>query len=181
MSQATVVVPAEAETSESTAYKAGEASEAARNAASEAGLATAKAEAAASAGNQANDAIAGLAAGVAALATQTNEGLAALNARVETTEHQLAALATATAAAIDEIAEDEDGEELTDDYGTLNPDEPFPCLCASRDCRGHVLPDDMLRLGETWNALAREAFFLIPSLPQPLWEIMPDRAVNNAC
>ena len=72
------------------------------------------------------------------------------------------------------------GEELTDDYGTLNPGEPFPCLCASRDCRGHVLPDDMLRLGETWNTLAREAFFLIPGLPQPLWDIVPDRAAIEA-
>jgi hypothetical protein len=67
------------------------------------------------------------------------------------------------------------GEELTDDYGTLNPHEPFPCLCSARDCRNQVLPDDMIRLGESWNTLAREAFFLIPTNPQPLWEIVPDR------
>ena len=72
------------------------------------------------------------------------------------------------------------GEELTDDYGTLNPAEPFPCLCGSHDCRGRVLPDDMLRLGETWNTLAREAFFLIPHVPQPLWAIVPDRAQIEA-
>lgn len=72
------------------------------------------------------------------------------------------------------------GEELTDDYGTLNPLEPFPCLCSARDCRGHVLPDDMLRLGETWNSLAREAFFLIRKVPQPLWEVLPDRELVEA-
>ncbi len=72
------------------------------------------------------------------------------------------------------------GEELTDDYGTLNPGEPFPCLCSSRDCRRHVLPDDMLRLGETWNSRAREAFFLIPTVPQHLWEVVADRDLIEA-
>ncbi len=72
------------------------------------------------------------------------------------------------------------GEELTDDYGTLNPNEPFPCLCGSRDCRGHVLPDDKFRLGENWNRQAREAFFLIRSVPQPLWEILSERPAIEA-
>jgi hypothetical protein len=67
------------------------------------------------------------------------------------------------------------GEELTDDYGTLNPGEPFPCGCASPDCRGHVRPDDMTRFADRWDAAAREAFFLIRSVPQPLWEIVRDR------
>ena len=68
------------------------------------------------------------------------------------------------------------GEELTDDYGTLNPGEPFPCGCASAECRGQVLPDDMTRFGHGWNTAAREAFFLIPAVPQPLWEVVRDRA-----
>jgi hypothetical protein len=72
------------------------------------------------------------------------------------------------------------GEELTDDYGTLNPDEPFSCLCAASACRGAVLPDDMLRLGETWNTLSREAFFLIRQVPQPLWAMVPDREIIEA-
>jgi len=67
------------------------------------------------------------------------------------------------------------GDELTDDYGTLNPAEPFPCRCGSAQCRQDVLPDDMLRLGEHWNRASREAFFLIPKVPQLLWEIVRDR------
>lgn len=67
------------------------------------------------------------------------------------------------------------GEELTDDYGTLNPSEPFPCLCSAPDCRGRVLPEDKLRLGEEWNRLAREAFFLMRTVPQPLWEVLTER------
>lgn len=68
------------------------------------------------------------------------------------------------------------GEELTDDYGTLNPTEPFPCYCGARDCRAHVLPDDHVRLGTEWNRLGREAFFLIRTVRQPLWEVLTERA-----
>ncbi|MBW8780958.1 MAG: SET domain-containing protein [Verrucomicrobia bacterium] len=66
------------------------------------------------------------------------------------------------------------GEELTDDYGTLNPLAPFPCLCGAHDCRSHVLPDDFTRLGDHWNTAAREAFFLIPSVSQPLWPVVSE-------
>jgi hypothetical protein len=68
------------------------------------------------------------------------------------------------------------GDELTDDYGTLNPADPFPCACGHASCRGKVLPDDMLRHGEAWNEAARVAFFLIPSVAQPLWYLLSDRA-----
>ena len=68
------------------------------------------------------------------------------------------------------------GEELTDDYGTLNPLTPFSCLCGASGCRRQVLPDDFARLGDRWNTLAREAFFLIPTVAQPLWDILSDRA-----
>lgn len=72
------------------------------------------------------------------------------------------------------------GEELTDDYGTLNPSEPFPCLCGAHGCRGRVLPDDMTRLGDHWNRLAIEAFHAIPRVAQPLWEIVSQRAEIKA-
>lgn len=69
----------------------------------------------------------------------------------------------------------EAGEELTDDYGTLNPSEPFPCVCGAEACRGAVLPDDHVRLAEGWNTLAREAFFRIPTVAQPLWDVLDER------
>src|SRR4051812_13423698 len=72
------------------------------------------------------------------------------------------------------------GEELTDDYGTLNPTEPFSCLCGATACRGEVRPDDHLRQGVHWNNLARDAFFLIPTVPQPLWEIIAERPIVEA-
>lgn len=72
------------------------------------------------------------------------------------------------------------GEELTDDYGTLNPTEPFPCLCGARDCRGQVLPGDKFRLAEEWNRLGREAFFLIRTVAQPLWDVVGEKAEIEA-
>ncbi len=72
------------------------------------------------------------------------------------------------------------GEELTDDYGTLNLGEPFPCVCPKSSCRGHVLPDDFSRLAPRWDTLAREAFFLIPTVEQPLWDIVSERAEIEA-
>jgi hypothetical protein len=75
--------------------------------------------------------------------------------------------------AVRDIAAD---EQLTDDYGTLNPTEPFPCSCGDHACRGNVRPDDHVRHGPRWNTLAREAFFLIRTVPQPLWPVVPERA-----
>ena len=73
------------------------------------------------------------------------------------------------------------GAELTDDYGTLNPAEPFPCACGRPGCRGQVLPDDHVRLGDAWNRAARDAFFLIRTVPQPLWDVLVERpAIESA-
>jgi hypothetical protein len=61
------------------------------------------------------------------------------------------------------------GEELTDDYGTLNISAGFVCQCGSHDCRRHVYPDDPLRLAEVWDRRTASAFGLLSSVPQPLW------------
>lgn len=61
------------------------------------------------------------------------------------------------------------GEELTDDYGSLNLTEDFPCRCGSPACRGTVRPDDMSRLALTWDRRLRAAFRSLLSVPQPLW------------
>jgi hypothetical protein len=67
------------------------------------------------------------------------------------------------------------GEELTDDYGTLNLDESFPCLCGAPNCRGSVEPDDPERLAAVWDGLTSAAFPLIPLLEQPLWELIAEK------
>jgi hypothetical protein len=67
------------------------------------------------------------------------------------------------------------GEELTDDYGTLNLRQDFHCACGLASCRKIILPDDMERLSEEWDAAVREAFPLISAVQQPLWPLLKEK------
>lgn len=67
------------------------------------------------------------------------------------------------------------GEEITDDYGTLNPEEPFTCLCDATNCRGSVGPDDPARYAAEWDSLIASAFPAIRSVAQPLWELVREK------
>lgn len=69
------------------------------------------------------------------------------------------------------------GDEITDDYGTLNPEEPFDCLCGAPNCRGSVRPDDPQRYAAAWDALTAEAFSLIRTIEQPLWELVTEKGM----
>ena len=69
----------------------------------------------------------------------------------------------------------EAGEELTDDYGTLNPRETFFCACGTPGCRKVVQPDDFLRLWVHWDNQLRAAFQQLRSVPQPLDRFLKDR------
>lgn len=60
------------------------------------------------------------------------------------------------------------GEELTDDYGTLNLRENFSCRCGRKNCRRMVQPDDLMRFWERWDAALRSSFPEIPLVAQPL-------------
>jgi uncharacterized protein len=67
------------------------------------------------------------------------------------------------------------GDELTDDYGTLNIEEPFACLCGTPGCRGTIRPDDPLRLAPEWDALTSDAFAFIRTVQQPMWELVREK------
>ena len=69
----------------------------------------------------------------------------------------------------------EAGEELTDDYGTLNLEETFECACGKPNCRGQIMPDDISRLADDWDARLRLLFPLIPQLEQPLWPLVHEK------
>jgi uncharacterized protein len=66
------------------------------------------------------------------------------------------------------IRDIEIGEELTDDYGSLNLREPFPCQCGKNDCRRIIQPDDLTRFWQPWDEALRAAFAEIPLRRQPL-------------
>jgi hypothetical protein len=67
------------------------------------------------------------------------------------------------------------GEELTDDYGTLNIDVAFSCRCGSPRCRKVIRPDDLLAYGDRWDALIADSFFRLSSVEQPLWELVREK------
>src|SRR5262249_16020897 len=67
------------------------------------------------------------------------------------------------------------GEELTDDYGTLNLDANFECRCGFDDCRRVIRPDDPLKYAEVWEAVVAERFTLIGAVNQPLWPLVKEK------
>ena len=73
------------------------------------------------------------------------------------------------------------GEEITDDYGSLNLEYGFACRCGSPRCRGQIRPGDLLTFAGEWDRLVAEPFSLIRSVPQPLWPFLEERdAVEDA-
>lgn len=66
------------------------------------------------------------------------------------------------------------GEQLTDDYGTLNIDHAFTCLCGSPRCRGRVLPDDAARMADRWDRDIAASVPLLGAVEQPLWELLAE-------
>lgn len=60
------------------------------------------------------------------------------------------------------------GEQLTDDYGTLNIEAAFECLPEEGTDRTCILPDDLVRHHEEWDRLLLEAFPDVLRVAQPL-------------
>jgi len=60
------------------------------------------------------------------------------------------------------------GEELTDDYGYLNLNEPFDCLPEPGTSRKQALPDDLLFFSSHWDNLLNQAFKHFNDVDQPL-------------
>lgn len=60
------------------------------------------------------------------------------------------------------------GEQLTDDYGSLNIDEPFECIPEEGTDRKLVYPDDLLYYYEEWDQKVIEALKHLYDVEQPL-------------
>jgi len=60
------------------------------------------------------------------------------------------------------------GEELTDDYGYLNLDEPFECIRELGTSRTRVMPDDILHFYPEWDEKAIGAMQFFNQVEQPL-------------
>lgn len=72
------------------------------------------------------------------------------------------------------------GEELTDDYGFLNIDEPFDCIPERGIRRTKVRPDDLLRSHKKWDKLLLEAFGHFEQVEQPLAVLLSPAVKNKA-
>jgi uncharacterized protein len=64
------------------------------------------------------------------------------------------------------------GEELTDDYGYLNIEEPFEVLPEEGTDRTVVYPDDLLRYYKVWDEQLLGAFPQLINVSQPLFHIL---------
>lgn len=64
------------------------------------------------------------------------------------------------------------GEEITDDYGLFNIDEPFPVSCANGHCRKTVYPNDIDTFSDKWDALLKNCIMNIFKVEQPLFPLI---------
>jgi hypothetical protein len=64
------------------------------------------------------------------------------------------------------------GEELTDDYGYLNLEEPFEVVPEPGTNRNVVYPDDLLRYYPMWDEKLLSAFPQLLKVEQPLFHIL---------
>ena len=64
------------------------------------------------------------------------------------------------------------GEQLTDDYGTLNVEEPFKCFKEEGTNREIVYPDDLLKYYKEWDEQVIEALAYFHQVKQPLLHLI---------
>ena len=67
------------------------------------------------------------------------------------------------------------GEELTDDYASLNLETDFECDCGCPECRGTVRSDDALRLVDHWDEQVAGVFPRLREVEQPLWTFVNEK------
>lgn len=72
------------------------------------------------------------------------------------------------------------GEELTDDYASLNLTGSFECCCGTGACRGTVRAEDAVVYADRWDAIMGEAFPPIAQVDQPLWPLVNGKEIEDA-
>ncbi|MDX1805689.1 MAG: SET domain-containing protein [Paenisporosarcina sp.] len=71
------------------------------------------------------------------------------------------------------------GEQLTDDYGTLNIDEPFECITEEGTERRIVYPDDLLTYYEEWDQQVLSAIKHFFDVEQQLFHLVRPEFVGK--
>jgi uncharacterized protein len=73
----------------------------------------------------------------------------------------------------------EAGEEITDEYGLFNLQEPMPVDCGCRQCRKVIRPGDISRMAAGWDRKVIAALAGFSVVEQPLWHLV-DRRTQRA-
>ncbi|MBK9452234.1 MAG: SET domain-containing protein-lysine N-methyltransferase [Bacteroidetes bacterium] len=71
------------------------------------------------------------------------------------------------------------GEQLTDEYGIFNLEQPMECFCGSPKCRGMVGKEDFKKLYPEWDTLILEALPLMSEVAQPLWSLIDEETLKS--
>ena len=71
------------------------------------------------------------------------------------------------------------GDEMTNDYGTLNIIEAFECANGPHPERDRVCPDDLSRFHFLWDQQIHEAFYLLPKIVQPLNDFLTHHQLDE--
>ncbi|HYF70135.1 MAG TPA: SET domain-containing protein [Ohtaekwangia sp.] len=71
------------------------------------------------------------------------------------------------------------GEELTDDYGYLNVEQPFEVLPEEGTDRLVIYPDDLLRYYHQWDEQLLQAFPQLLNVEQPLFHVLTQSVKNK--
>lgn len=79
------------------------------------------------------------------------------------------------------IRDIQQGEELTNDYGSLNLEFQMECSCRAPGCRGVTQPGDFENLAPQWDKLLQMAFPQIAKVDQPLWSRLADPDLVLGC
>jgi len=72
------------------------------------------------------------------------------------------------------------GEELTDDYGYLNLEEPFEVVPEPGSNRTVVYPDDLIRYYAVWDEKLLAAFPELEKVDQPLFHLLDAATAQKA-
>ena len=72
------------------------------------------------------------------------------------------------------------GEQLTDDYGYLNLEEPFEVVPEEGTLRTIIYPDDLIRHYHIWDEGLLNAFPYLTSVEQPLMQILDKKVLDKA-
>lgn len=75
----------------------------------------------------------------------------------------------------------EAGEQITNDYGSLNLEFTMRCCCGAPNCREVTTPEDFHKLAPTWDARLRKAFPDMDKVEQPLWKWISSPDEVNRC